>query len=97
MCNSLAFQTPVHTFQLLEFETYDVVDPLGVFPLFLKMVEDFVAPALSIICNVSSVLDRFQCVGNINVTRIPNGASSPDYDKQNNRSHINNPHFGQAM
>ena len=49
MCNSLAFLTPVLLLLLLDLDTYGGVDPLGVFPLFRKMVEDIIAPKLSII------------------------------------------------
>ena len=38
-CNSLAFRTPVLLHLLLHLDTYGGVDPLGVFPLFLKMVQ----------------------------------------------------------
>ena len=43
-CNSLAFQTPVLLRVLLDLDTYGGLDPLGVFPLFLKMVADIIAP-----------------------------------------------------
>ena len=42
-CNSLAFRTPVLLRLLLDLDTYGGVDPLGVFPLFLKMVADIIA------------------------------------------------------
>ena len=32
-----------------DLDTYDGINPLGEFPLFLKMFEDFIAPKLSII------------------------------------------------
>ena len=32
-----------------DLDTYGGVDPLGVFPLFLKMIADIIAPKLSII------------------------------------------------
>ena len=51
-CNSSAFQTPVLLHLLLDLDTYGVVDPLGVFSLFLKMVVDIIAPKLSIIFGV---------------------------------------------
>ena len=38
-CNSFAFRTPVLLRLLLELDTYGGVDPLGLFPLFLKIVE----------------------------------------------------------
>ena len=47
-CNSLAFQTPVLRL-ILDLDTYGGVDPFCVFPLFLKMVVDIIAPKLSII------------------------------------------------
>ena len=48
-CNSLAFQTLVLLSLLLDVDIYCGVDPLRVFPLFLKMVADIIAPKLSII------------------------------------------------
>ena len=48
-CNSLAFRTPVLLRLLLDLDTYGGVDPFGVFPLFLQMVADIIAPKLSII------------------------------------------------
>ena len=48
-CNSLAFRTPVLLHLLLDLDTYGGVDPLGVFPLFLKMVADIIAPKLVIL------------------------------------------------
>ena len=47
--NSLAFQTSVLLGLLLDLDAYGGVDPLGVFPLFLKKVADIIAPKLSII------------------------------------------------
>ena len=41
-CNSLAFRTPILLRLLLDLDTYCGVDPLGVFRLFLKMVEDII-------------------------------------------------------
>ena len=38
--NSLAFQTSVLLLPPLDLDTYGGVDPLGVFPLFLKKVAD---------------------------------------------------------
>ena len=49
MCNSLAFRTSVTLRLLLDLDTYRGVDPLGVFPLFLKKVADIISPKLSII------------------------------------------------
>ena len=43
-CNSFPFLTPVLLHLLLDLDTYSGVDPLGVFPLFLKMVADIIAP-----------------------------------------------------
>ena len=43
-CNSLALRTPVLLRLLLDLYTYGGVDLLGVFPLFLKMVADIIAP-----------------------------------------------------
>ena len=49
VCNSLAFRTSVLRRLLLDLDSYGRVDPLGVFPLFFKMVADIVAPKLSVI------------------------------------------------
>ena len=48
-CNSLAFRTPALVRLLLDLDTYSGADPLGVIPLFLKMVADIIAPKQSII------------------------------------------------
>ena len=50
-CNSLAFRTPVLRRLLLD--TYGGVDPLGEFPLFLKMVADITTQKVSIISRAS--------------------------------------------
>ena len=62
MCNSLVFRTPVILRLLLDFDTYGGVDPLGVFPLFLKMVADITAPKLITIFRGYSVRDHFRSV-----------------------------------
>ena len=46
-CNSLVFHTPVLPHLLLDVDTCGGVDPLGVFPLFLKMFVDIIALKLS--------------------------------------------------
>ena len=48
-CNSLTFRTSILLHLLLDLDTYGGVDPLGVFPLFLKKVADIIAPNLRII------------------------------------------------
>ena len=48
-CDSLAVQTSVLLRRLLDLDGYGGVDPLGVFPLFLKKVADIIDPKLSII------------------------------------------------
>ena len=48
MCNSLAFETLVLLSLLLDLDTYGGADLFGVFPLFLKMVANIIAPKLSI-------------------------------------------------
>ena len=48
-CNSLAFRTPALLRLLLDLDTYGGADPLGVIPLFLKMVADIIAAKQSII------------------------------------------------
>ena len=44
MLNSYAFRTPVLLRLLLDLDTYGGVDSFGVFPLFLKMDADIIAP-----------------------------------------------------
>ena len=44
-CNSLTFWTPVLLCLLFDHDTYGGVDPVGMFPLFLKMVTDIISPA----------------------------------------------------
>ena len=59
VCNSLAFHTSVLRRLLLDLDSYCGVDPLGVFPLFFKMVADIVAPKLSVCwrsANVAAVI-----------------------------------------
>ena len=48
-CNSLDFLSSVLLRLLLDLDTYARVDPVGVFPLFLKKVADIIAPKRSII------------------------------------------------
>ena len=48
-CNSLPFRTLVQQHLLLDLDTYGGVDPLGVFPLFLNMIADIIAPKHGII------------------------------------------------
>ena len=78
-CNSLAFRTPVLLRLLLDLDTYEDVDPLGVFPLFLKMVADIIAPKLNIIfletIRWGSFPKRWRSA---NAAAIPNDAPSPD-------------------
>ena len=57
-CNSLAFQTPVILRLLLDLDTYGRVDPLVMFPLFLKIVAEIIAPKLSIIFRGITRRDR---------------------------------------
>ena len=67
-CNYLAFRTPLLVRQLLDLDTNGGVDPLGVFPLFLKMVADIIARKLSIIFRGlirRGLVDRFQSVGGL--------------------------------
>ena len=45
----MAFRTSVLLHLLLDLDTYLGIDPLGVFPLFLKKVADIIAAKLSII------------------------------------------------
>ena len=56
--------SPVLLRLLLDLDTYGGVDPLGVFPLFLKMVADIIAPKVSIIfLGLIRRGDRFRSVG----------------------------------
>ena len=58
---------------------YGGVDPLWVFPLFLKMVPDIIGQKLSIIFRWLMGLGSFpECWRSANVTAIPKGAPSPD-------------------
>ena len=76
-CNSLDFRTPVLLRLLLDLDTYDV-DPLGVFPLFLKMVVDIIAPNLSIIFRRLIRQGSFpECSWSVNVIAIPKGICHP--------------------
>ena len=86
--NSLAFQTAVRLRLrlILDLDKYGGVTPLGVFPLFLKMVENIVAPKLSIIFHGLILWGSFpECWGCPYVTAIPKGAPFPDRE---NYSHI---------
>ena len=75
----MTFQTPVILRLLLDLDSYGGVDPLGVFPLFLKMVADTISPKLSIIFPGVIRQQSFpECWRSENVTAIPKGAPSPD-------------------
>ena len=64
---------------LLDLFTYGGVDLLGVFPLFLKMVADIIAPKFGIIFRGLIRWASFpECWRSANVTAIPKGAPSPD-------------------
>ena len=56
------FRTAVILRLLLDLDTGDV-DPLGVFPLFLKMVADIIVPKLGIIFRGPIRRDHFRSVG----------------------------------
>ena len=78
-CNYLAFRTPVLLRLLHDHDTYNGADPLGVFPLFQRMVADIIAPKLSIIFHGVIRRGSFpKCWLSANVTVIPKGAQSPD-------------------
>ena len=84
MCNSLAFRTSVLLRLLLDLDTYGGVDPLCVFPVFLKKVADIIAQKLSIIFCTHIRQGSFpECWRSANVTAITKGAPSPD--KENYR------------
>ena len=63
---------------LLDLDTNGGVDPLGVFPRFLKMVVDIIGPKLNILfhglIHQGLFPERWQSA---NVTAIPKGALSP--------------------
>ena len=60
-------------------DSYGGVDPLGVFPLFLNMVADTVAPKLRInFCRLIRLGSFPECWQSTNITAIPKGASSSD-------------------
>ena len=64
---------------LLDLDSYGGVDPLGVFPVFLKKIADIIAPKLSIIFRRLISLGSFpECCRPANVTAISKGAPSPD-------------------
>ena len=65
MCNSLAFRPSVLLRLLLDRDTYGGVDPLSVFALFLKKVDDIIAPKLSIIFRTLSF--RFRSVRGLQI------------------------------
>ena len=68
---------------------YAGVDPLGVFPLFIKKDADIIAPKLSIVFRKLIRLVSFpECSLFANATAIPKGAPFPDRKLQ---THINNP------
>ena len=71
----MAFQTPVLLRLLLDLDTYGGVGPLGVLPLFLKIVADIIAHNLRIIV-VSGLMSQGsfpECWRSSNVTAIPKG------------------------
>ena len=75
----MAFRTSVLLRLLLDLDTYGGVDPLGVFPLFLKKVADIIAPKLGIIFRRLIRLGSFpECWRSANITVIPKGAPTPD-------------------
>ena len=80
-CNFFIFRTPILLCLLLELNIYGGVDPLRVFPLFLKLVANIIASQLSIIFNAPRSFP--ECWQSANVTDIPKGASimSKVYEK----------------
>ena len=78
-CSSLAFRTPVLQRLLFDLDTYGGVDHLCVFPLFVRMVADIIAPKLSIIFRLLIRQGSFpECCRSVNVTAMLKGAPSPD-------------------
>ena len=75
----MIFPTPVLLCLLLDLDTYGGADPLCVFPLFLKMVVDTIAPKQSMIFLGLIRRGSFpEYWRSANVTAIPKGAPSPD-------------------
>ena len=84
VCNSLAFRTSVLHRLLLDLDSYDGVDPLGVFPLFFKMIADIVASKLRFIFRRLIRSGSFSvCWHSANVAAVPKGPSS--IEKKNYR------------
>ena len=81
MCNYLAFRTPALRL-LLDLDTYGGVDPLGVIYIFPKMVLDIIAPKLSknFFCGLIRRGSFPVCWLSANVTAIPKGAPSTDFE-----------------
>ena len=75
----MAVRSPVLLRLRLHLDTYGGVDPLDVFPLFLKMDANIIAPKLSIIfCELIRRGSFSECWRSANVTAIPKSAPSPD-------------------
>ena len=71
----MTFRTSVLLCLLLDLDTYGRVNPLGVFPVFLKKVADIIAPKLSIIFRRLIRLGSIpECWRSDNVTVVPKGA-----------------------
>ena len=78
-CDSLAVRTLVLLRLLLDLDTFDDFDHLGVFPQILRMVANIIAPKLSIIFLGLIRRGSFpECWWSTNVTVISKGAPSPD-------------------
>ena len=71
----MTFRTSVLLRLLLDLDMYGCDDSLGVFPLFLKKIDDIIAPKLSIIIPRLNRLGSFhECWRSANVTAIPKAA-----------------------
>ena len=80
----MGFRTSVLRRLLLDLDSYDGVDPLGVFPIFFKMVADKVAPKLSVIFRRLIRSGSFPlCWRSANVAAVPKGP--PSMEKENYR------------
>ena len=83
-CTSLAFRSGLVKKLLLDLDSYGGADPTGIFPLFLKMVANVLAPKLA---QLFRLLLRRGCFPEswrvANVSAIPKGPPSPD--KENYR------------
>ena len=76
--NTFAFNSREVKNLMLDFDPYGVIDPLGMFPLFLKRTADVMAPCLSVVFRRLVRLGSFKARWRqANVTPIPKDPPSP--------------------